>query len=153
MNRKTRIKFCGLRRQQDVQLAVQLGVDYIGFILAPGTPRSLTGDDVLRILQQVDCSAVCRVGVFRDQPLEEVNRLVAQLSLDLVQLHGSEAADYARQVLVPVIRVIPVAVRHGAAAATPQASMLVPASASNEYAVLLDASPGDGRSGRRARED
>ena len=143
------MKFCGLRRPQDVQLAVQLGVDYIGFILAPGTSRSLTGEEVQDILQQVDCSTVCRVGVFRDQPIEQVNSLVKQLSLDLVQLHGSEDVDYAQQVQVPIIRVIPVAVP-GVAAHSPAPSDDGPAAlpaARNQYAVLLDASLGKGQSG------
>jgi len=161
MNRRIRVKFCGLRRPQDVQMAVQLGVDYIGFILVPGTPRSLTGDEAQDILRQVDCSTVCRVGVFRNQPIDQVNRLVAQLSFDLVQLHGSEDADFAQQVQVPIIRVVPVAVpgtvAHSPAPADPAnpASLASPASedaappaaSHNQYAVLLDASLGEGQSG------
>jgi phosphoribosylanthranilate isomerase len=155
MNRRIRVKFCGLRRPQDVQLAVQLGVDYIGFILVPGTPRSLTGDEAQGILRQVDCSTVCRVGVFRNQPIDMINHLVAQLSLDLVQLHGSEDADFAQQVQVPIIRVVPVAVpgtaTHSPAPADPAhlaSEDAAPSAASrNQYAVLLDASLGEGQSG------
>ncbi|PPQ62919.1 hypothetical protein CVT24_006159 [Panaeolus cyanescens] len=45
------------------------------------------------------------VGVFQDAPLEEILRIVSEVQLDMVQLHGSEPFDWAQQIPVPVIRV------------------------------------------------
>jgi len=44
------------------------------------------------------------VGVFQNQPLAEILHAVAYAQLDIVQLHGSEPTDWARQIPVPVIR-------------------------------------------------
>lgn len=44
------------------------------------------------------------VGVFQGQSLEEIQRIVAAVQLDLVQLHGDEPADWAKHIPVPVIR-------------------------------------------------
>jgi phosphoribosylanthranilate isomerase len=141
----TRVKFCGMRRVEDVQLAVDLGVDYLGFVLVPGTPRAVDAAQVLRIQQQVGCSRVCRVGVFRNQPADVINRLVERLCLDLVQLHGSEDVSVSGAIDVPVIRMLPVATGRTAASsdALPQAHL----QAENLYAFLLDAMADGGASG------
>ena len=138
---KTRIKFCGMRRAQDVRMALQLGVDYIGFVLVPGVSRSLTAEQVLQIQSEVDCSNVCRVGVFRDQLAPEINTLVARLSLDLVQLHGTEDSGLSAQIDVPVIRMIAVPGDES----LPQSSDLLAEALEqqNIYAFLLDASRGE----------
>lgn len=44
------------------------------------------------------------VGVFQNQPLAEILHAVAYAQLDIVQLHGTEPTDWARQIPVPVIR-------------------------------------------------
>ena len=44
------------------------------------------------------------VGIFRDQPPEEVNSLIAKIGLDLVQLHGVEDESYMRQIKAPIIK-------------------------------------------------
>ena len=36
---RTRIKFCGITRLEDALLAAELGIDVVGFVLVPGTPR------------------------------------------------------------------------------------------------------------------
>jgi len=46
------------------------------------------------------------VGVFSNQSVAEINEAVTKASLDVVQLHGEEPLDYARQITVPVIRAI-----------------------------------------------
>jgi phosphoribosylanthranilate isomerase len=149
--RQVRIKFCGMRRREDLQCAVDLGVDYVGFVLVPGTVRHVTEDEVLGMLDAVDCTRVCRVGVFRDQRLEEIERLVRRLSLDLVQLHGSETTVLTEQVSVPVIRMLPVPERHDTAAATTMAMAGPLAPAANLYAVLLDTRSATGASGGTGR--
>ncbi|KAG2153174.1 phosphoribosyl anthranilate isomerase [Suillus clintonianus] len=45
------------------------------------------------------------VGVFQNQPLRFIQRVVRDVGLDIVQLHGSEPIEWARSIGVPVIRV------------------------------------------------
>ena len=44
MTQRTRIKICGLTREQDVDAAVQAGVDAIGFVLYAPSPRAVTAE-------------------------------------------------------------------------------------------------------------
>jgi phosphoribosylanthranilate isomerase len=88
----TEIKFCGLTRRIDADWAVELGASYVGVIFASG-PRLLTPARALDVLSSVPAS-VARVGVFADQPVDEIARVAGDVGLDIVQLHG--AADSAR---------------------------------------------------------
>lgn len=89
-----RVKICGLTRPEDAALAEAAGADAIGLIFAPSSKRQVTLAQALEVTAALG-PLVTRVGVFRDQPLEEVQRVAGALRLDAVQLHGREDAAYA----------------------------------------------------------
>lgn len=101
-----RVKVCGLTRPEDAVTAERLGADAVGLVFAASRRRvdEAAAREVLAALGPF----VVKVGVFRDQPLAEVLRLVSDLRLDLAQLHGAEDAGFARAVreLVPVMRAV-----------------------------------------------
>ena len=80
------IKFCGLTRAEDADVAASLGAAYVGVIFAGG-PRSLTLSQAMEVLAIVP-SHVRRVGVFADQTPDEIARAADWLQLSVVQLHG-----------------------------------------------------------------
>jgi phosphoribosylanthranilate isomerase len=79
------IKFCGLTRSIDAQIAAELGARYVGVIFAGG-PRQRTVDHAAAVLAGLP-SNVKRVGVFGRQSPEEVASVAVTLGLDVVQLH------------------------------------------------------------------
>lgn len=89
---RTRVKFCGLVHSADVRLAVQLGVDAIGFVFYPKSPRFLTADAALELRRQVP-SYVRLVGLFVNADRAEVHEVRRRLSLDLIQFHGDETPE------------------------------------------------------------
>lgn len=92
---RLRVKICGLRREDDVSLAVALGADALGFICWPGSPRYVTPDQIQQIAGRVP-AFVTRVGVFVNAAPDQVAEVVARAGLDAVQLHGEERVqDYA----------------------------------------------------------
>jgi phosphoribosylanthranilate isomerase len=80
------IKFCGLTRPDDAQMAGSLGAAYVGVIFAGG-PRELTPEAAKAVLAEVPRS-VRRVGVFASQSSSDIRRIVDLVGLDVVQLHG-----------------------------------------------------------------
>lgn len=87
-----KVKICGIR---DVKAAVAAarGADFLGFIMNSRFWRYAEPEAVREICRRVPR---CRkVGVFVDQPLEEVSRLADYCGLDIVQLHGHENEAYA----------------------------------------------------------
>jgi phosphoribosylanthranilate isomerase len=168
-----RVKLCGLTRVEDVRAAVAAGADYLGFVLAAGSPRMLTPVELAALLRDVDTGTAPRVIVVRDQPAAWINDVVVECGIDFVQLHGHEPRDFPAALAVPVVRVRYVPVAHPAAATVaatsgvpaaargPAAQLADPAHAAdvaipmplppNVFAVLLDTVDGDGRSGGRGR--
>lgn len=86
------IKVCGLRTEQDVDAAVEAGADAIGFVFAP-SPRLIDADTARRLAQRVP-EGILTVGVFRNQPLDEVRTLLDASAMRAVQLHGDEDLGY-----------------------------------------------------------
>jgi len=89
------LKLCGITRPEDMAVAEEAGADYTGMILVPGTPRFVPRTKIPSLMAACRCK---KVFVVRDMPLDELNALIAEFRPDVVQLHGSESADYARTV-------------------------------------------------------
>ncbi len=83
------VKICGLREPVTLAAAVHAGADAVGFVFAPGSPRTVDADTVRRLLTAVPAS-VQTVGVFRRQPIDEVLATATAAGVSTVQLHGGE---------------------------------------------------------------
>lgn len=85
MQRTMKCKVCGMRMADNIREVAALGIDMMGFICWPGSPR-FVGHTPLP-----DTKGLLRVGVFVDQPAEEIYSYTRLHRLDAVQLHGNEA--------------------------------------------------------------
>ena len=90
------VKICGLSRRGDVEAALELGADYLGFVLVPASKRFVPLDRLAELTRGVTTAR--KVGVFMDAPLETIRRAVEVGELDIVQLHGSETAEFAKSI-------------------------------------------------------
>jgi len=88
----TKIKICGLRREEDIAMVNEYRPDYVGFILAKGRRRTIN-EVRLRSLRQQLCREIQAVGVFVNQDKEWIVRLLEEGIIDVVQLHGQEKED------------------------------------------------------------
>jgi phosphoribosylanthranilate isomerase len=86
-----RVKVCGITRYQDAAMAVQLGVDALGFIFAP-SPRRIRPEKAREIIGVIP-PFVKTVGVFVDERPDVVRQIIRICGLDLVQFHGDESPD------------------------------------------------------------
>ena len=89
------IKICGITNIEDARSALELDVDYLGFIFYAKSPRAVTVEQVHGILDAL--GQPCRaVGVFVNSPRAEVERVVERCGLWAAQIHGDEsAAEFA----------------------------------------------------------
>ena len=86
---RTRIKICGITRAEDALTAARAGADAIGMVFYPGAKRCISIDRAKEIL----CSLppfVTPVGLFVDQPIDEVRAIANALGLRHLQFNGHE---------------------------------------------------------------
>lgn len=98
-----KVKICGIQHLKDAEEAIASGADFLGFIFAKKSKRSIDVSTAKHIISQVKKKATI-VGVFKDNTLEEVNTLCEELNFDLVQLHGEESPAFCSKVIRPVIK-------------------------------------------------
>lgn len=87
----TKIKICGIRRLQDVELVNVLKPDYVGFVFAP-SKRQVTLAEAAELREHLNPD-ICPVGVFVDARTEEIIQAVSSRTICSVQLHGKETAE------------------------------------------------------------
>lgn len=100
---KTRIKICGLTREEDVDAAVAAGADAIGFVFYPPSPRYVTPVRAAELARRIP-PFVDVVGLFVNADPAEVLATCASVPLTLLQFHGDEDAAYCRQFSRPYLR-------------------------------------------------
>jgi phosphoribosylanthranilate isomerase len=93
---RTRIKFCGMTRAEDVDAAVALGADAIGLVLVPGSPRHLDVEAAAALRRRLS-PFVSAVLLLRDAEAAFVHAAVARIRPDLLQFHGGETGAYCTQ--------------------------------------------------------
>jgi phosphoribosylanthranilate isomerase len=101
----TRVKICGITSAEDAAMAVEAGADALGFVFVPGTPRYVSATIAARLVAGLPPFVVA-VGVFMDQPADEILRAVATTGIQVVQLHGGESEETSRRMPVPVIKAL-----------------------------------------------
>ena len=92
----TEIKFCGLSRSCDIEAANELKPEYVGFVFAKKSKRSVTPEKAKELKQLLD-SEIKAVGVFVNENPERAACLLNNDVIDIAQLHGSEDENYIRQ--------------------------------------------------------
>lgn len=88
---KTKIKICGISREEDIEAVNRYKPDFIGFVFAE-SKRKVTESQAARLAGTLD-KAVIPVGVFVDSQPDRIVDIARRGIIGMVQLHGNEADD------------------------------------------------------------
>ena len=91
-------KVCGITSIEQATKLQAMGVHYIGFIFYPVSKRYALAKLSLSELASFTPIGVKKVGVFVNEPLDQLLHIVKEAGLDIVQLHGDETPDYCNTV-------------------------------------------------------
>ena len=100
---RTRIKICGMTNKQEVAHAVAAGIDALGFIFVEKSPRYIDPERAREVISIIP-PFVDAVGVFMDEDHDVVNEIIHFCGLTVLQLHGSETADYCHNFQTRIIK-------------------------------------------------
>ena len=92
----TRVKLCGMMRPEDIQAVNEIKPEYIGFVFAKKSRRYVSKEQAKMLKELLD-PAVKAVGVFVNEPVENVADLLNDRNIDMAQLHGTEDEAYICQ--------------------------------------------------------
>jgi phosphoribosylanthranilate isomerase len=98
-------KVCGITRLTDALHAVQHGATALGFVFWRRSPRYIAPERAAEIIRELP-GTVTTVGVFVNQPVDEVARVAAAAGATTIQLHGDEPPAYATALAWPVWRAV-----------------------------------------------
>jgi phosphoribosylanthranilate isomerase len=99
----TQVKICGMTNIDDAHVAVEAGVDMIGLIFYPPSPRYVTPAQARAIVASLPTS-VPAIGVFVNEDVETVSRIARDSGVQMVQLHGAETPELCQQLPWPVVK-------------------------------------------------
>lgn len=101
----TRIKICGITREQDLRAVANGGADAIGLVFYDKSPRHVSVQQASELMRHVP-PFVTVVGLFVNPSLDYVHQLLSKVSLDVLQFHGEESPEFCQQFGKPYLKAI-----------------------------------------------
>jgi phosphoribosylanthranilate isomerase len=101
----TRIKICGLTREQDVLAAAGLGADALGLVFYEKSPRHVVVEQAAGLARAAP-PFVTVVGLFVNPSVDYVREVLAKVPLDVLQFHGEETPEFCGQFGRPYLKAI-----------------------------------------------
>ncbi|MGZ5007490.1 MAG: phosphoribosylanthranilate isomerase [Methylobacter sp.] len=92
---RTRVKICGFTRAEDAVCAAQLGVDAIGLVFYPPSPRHVEIDQAVKIVNALP-AFVSVVALFVDEQETRIREVLDRVPIDCLQFHGDESPEACR---------------------------------------------------------
>jgi len=103
---RVRIKVCGMTRTEDALAASRLGVDAVGLVFHPKSPRHLNIEQARALVAGLP-AFVTVTALFLDPSAEQVRQVLDGVRVELLQFHGGEPAEFCRSFDRPYIKAVP----------------------------------------------
>lgn len=98
-----KVKVCGITNIEDALLCEACGADALGFIFYENSKRYIKPEEAKEIIRILSPFTL-KVGVFVNEPIDEINRLSSEIKLNAVQLTGEQSPDELSKIPLPVIK-------------------------------------------------
>jgi len=88
-----KVKICGITNIDDALDAIEFGADFLGFNFYSDSPRFIDPLQAKKIIEDIPLN-ISKVGIFVNEGAQHVKDIAIELSLDWIQFHGDETAEY-----------------------------------------------------------
>ena len=92
---RTRVKICGFTRSDEAVYAARLGVDAIGLVFYPPSPRNVDIEQAVTIVNALPAFTSV-VALFVDAEEAKIREVLARVPIDCLQFHGNEPPEACR---------------------------------------------------------
>ncbi len=102
---RTRVKVCGITREEDALAAVAAGVDALGFVFYAPSPRNVSIEQAARIIAKIP-AFVSSTALFVNADRKEIDSVISSTKIDLLQFHGDEDPSFCESFRRPYIKAL-----------------------------------------------
>jgi len=103
------IKICGLTQEKDISAAVNLGIDFFGFVIVKGSSRYVSINRLKKLVKYIP-SSMSTVALLVNPENDILEQLVNEVNVDYLQLHGQESPqrvlEISKKSSIPIIKAI-----------------------------------------------
>lgn len=103
--KRTRVKICGFTTIEEAKFAAEAGVDAIGLVFFPSSPRHVSIDQAQEIVAALP-AFITVVALFVNASEATIKEIIRQVPIDLLQFHGDETAEACRLYAKPYIKAV-----------------------------------------------
>ena len=108
----SKIKICGIKKIETLKCCIQNNINYFGLIFYKKSPRYVSCENALDLINYSKNKNISSVGVFVNENIEYLNQIINKLNFNFVQLHGKENNEYINEIKknhnIKIIKVISV---------------------------------------------
>ena len=100
-----KVKICGITNYEDAKVALDMGADLLGFNFFPKSPRFITPEKAAQIISKLP-AFIDISGIFVNEPMEQIQKIINVCQLNWVQLHGDESPQFCEEFLSHSVKVM-----------------------------------------------
>ena len=108
----SKIKICGIKKIETLKCCIQNNINYFGLIFYKKSPRYISYEKALDLINYSKNKNISSVGVFVNENMEYINKIIKKLNFNFIQLHGEENDKYIKDIKknknIKIIKVISV---------------------------------------------
>ena len=94
----SKIKICGIKKIETLKCCIQNNINYFGLIFYKKSPRFVSYESALDLINYSKNKNISSVGVFVNENIEYLNKIIKKLNFNFVQLHGKENDEYIKEI-------------------------------------------------------
>ena len=108
----SKIKICGIKKIETLECCIKNNINYFGLIFYKKSPRYVSFENALDLINYSKNKNISSVGVFVNENIEYLNKMLKKLHFNFIQLHGEENNQYIKDIKrnnnIKIIKVISV---------------------------------------------
>ncbi len=100
------IKICGIQDEDTLLCCEKNNIDFYGMIFYPKSPRNISFENAIKLIKKSESLNINGVGVFVNKNINQLERIIKNLRLKFIQLHGSENEEYIKKLKKIGVKII-----------------------------------------------